>query len=134
MVNINDNRVLIIDKGGTITNFSKNNTSVSNCIKKFTGRNVFAVNTLSVLSLEGNVIFVNKDKGLIDTYLPKKLTDEQLYQLDLATMFMDGIKIMNIKKNAGSTTQQFLLESDISNRFSKEVIQSYFNDSKKKIK
>lgn len=75
----------------------------------------------------GNVIFYNANDGVVISYLPTCVTDEQLYQLDLFTSYMDDIVYMEAKKG----NEEFIFMDDITTKFSNEVIQSYFTKKKR---
>lgn len=67
--------------------------------------------------------------------MPEKISDEQLYQLDLLSAFcLDDVCYMEVLKHS-KNKEEFILYQPVNERFSKEVLQSYYQkDSSRKRK
>lgn len=79
-----------------------------------------------------SIIIYNISDDVIAIYLPDILSDEQLYQLELFNDFsLNNVKIIEATK-VNDQQEYFQLEDNIQERFSNEIIQSYYNKSSKK--
>ena len=133
MERISDNRIIILNKKGKFVNYPKKIGQMhQECIELFSKSQGYSYSSIDHIVNKGNAIFYNVENGLALAYMPKKLEDEQLYKLDLMTLFMDDINYMEVKKV--STSEEFILNNNVGEKFSTEVIQSYFKKSKIKTK
>ena len=73
-----------------------------------------------------NIMFYNAGNGMFLSFLPKKLTEEQYYSLDLFSLFMNDISYLEVKKE--NQKESFTITKDIGKTFSDVVIQSYFEE------
>ncbi len=91
---------------------------------------------------EGNIIFYNVGNNMAMIYLPSKLTEEQLYQLDYLENFLESTNYLAVGTfdENGEIVDDYTFDNpdydDVlgtpRNRFSNEVIQSYYKVRGKK--
>lgn len=74
-----------------------------------------------------NIIFYNAGNGMFLSFLPKKLTEEQYYSLDLFSLFMNDISYLEVRKEGQK--EDFIITKDIGKSFSDIIIQSYFEEN-----
>lgn len=77
---------------------------------------------------KNNIIFYNANNGIFLSFLPKEITDEQYFALDLLTLSMSDIKYMEARIE--NRKEDFILKENIGDEFSRKVIQSYFEKEK----
>lgn len=131
MKDIIEYKVVILDKKGSYGLYSKNRCmSNTECVTEYSKSHFGRSTTLQNFIKQGNIVFMNND-GFVDAYMPRQINDEQLYELDLLPLKMDGLKRMKVRKMG---EEEFILDDKIDERFSSEVIQSYFNNPKEKKK
>lgn len=127
MKDIIEYKVVILDKNGNYGLYSKNRCLSNNeCITDYTKSQFGRSTALPKFIKQGNIVLMNNN-GFVEAHMPKQLSDEQLYELDLLPLKMDGLVRMKIKK---IDEEEYVLTDKIDERFSKEVIQSYFNTPK----
>lgn len=125
MERISDNRIIILNREGEFINYPKKTGQMhQDCLDLFSKKQGYSYSTIDEIVNNGNAVFYNVENGYACAYLPKKLEDEQLYKLDLMTLFMDDIDYMEVKKVY--TDEDFILNNNVGDKFSTEVIQSYF--------
>lgn len=80
-----------------------------------------------IIKQTSSVIIKNLNGGEALAYLPNKITDNQLYELEILSTFgMRDIKYMEaIIYN--EDRQEFVLNGNVSIEFSNNVIQSYYD-------
>ena len=131
MKDIINYKVVILDKNGKYGLYSNERCLSSlECVAEYSKSHFGRSIPLNNFIKNGNIVFMN-NHCVVDAYMPKKISDEQLYELDLLSIKMDGIKRMKIKKIG---EEEFTIDDKIEDRFSSEVIQSYFNKPKEKKK
>lgn len=131
MKDIIEYKVILLDKKGNYGLYSKSRSmSNSECITEYTKTHFRRSMTLQSFVKNGHIAILN-NKDVIEAYMPNEISDEQLYELDLLPLKMNGIKRMVVKK---ANEEVFVLDDKIDERFSSEVIQSYFNKPKQKEK
>ncbi len=86
--------------------------------------------SIETINKNNDIIFYHANNGIILAYLPSSLTEEQYYALDLLTLYMDDIKYMEAR--IMGQKKDFLIQENIGENFSKEVIQFYFAKNKKR--
>ena len=127
---ITDKRLLIIDKDGDI--FSEDTTigkQHQEILDDFAKSKHYDYSNIDYVTKMGNVVFYNVNHNYFATYMPEKLTDEQLYQLEL--LDMSDIKDMEVRKFLPNNEHNdFSLEGNISKDFSEKIIQSYYGSKK----
>lgn len=124
-------KVVILDKNGKYGLYTNERCLSSiECITEYSRSHFGRSMSLQSFVKNGNIVFMN-NHCFVDAYMPKKISDEQLYELDLLSVKMSGIKRMKIQK---LEEEEFIIDDRIEERFSGEVIQSYFNKPKQKKK
>ena len=134
MVNLEDNRVLFLDVDGNWDCYSKNrHKSFKDCIEDYTKKKHIVISKKEFVIDRGNVIIYNLGNKHLDIYMPRSLTDEQAYQLDVFQTFsLDDIEYANVKKYNSTGIETFELVGDVGKQFSSKVIQSYYEKHKEK--
>lgn len=143
-----DSRLVIIDSDANVIEYPKFGMMHQDCLDDFVeeknkSRNANNDNNDKLKSSDrdylvskGNIIFYHSIEGMFGIFLPEKLTAEQLYQLDYIENWLDGVIYLHAIKGLGEKREEFLFDIDngdnIKERFSNEVIQSYYQKSKKR--
>ena len=125
-------RMVILDRDANIITYPSYGGMHHECLEDFANRHGYEYSEPSYLASQGNVIFYNVGNGMLGAYFPKKLTDEQLYQLDYLENWLDDSSYFNAVKGNGEETEEFLFEDNVKERFSNELIQSYYKKRKKR--
>lgn len=127
---ITDKRLLIIDSNGD--KYSEPiviGRQHQEIIDDYAKQKGYDYSNVEYVTKKGNVIFYNVNHNYFATYMPEKLTDEQLYQLEL--LDMSDIKDMEVRKFLPNNEHKdFSLEGSISKDFSEKIIQSYYGSKK----
>lgn len=130
---ITDNRVVVINKLGEITEYPYEvGKQHQECIDDYATKNNYEYSNIDYVVSKNNVVFYCVNEELVVTYLPKTLSDEQLELLDRLSLKMNDIAYMEVRKAKEKGHQDFILVDNIGRRFSDEVIQSYFESDKNK--
>lgn len=134
MNKITDTRIMIIDKEGVIHSYPNTiGIQHQDIIDEYARKKNYDYSNVEYVTMEGNSVFYNVGNNYAAAYLPPNLTDEQLYQLELLSENMDDIEYMEVRKfiieDDKLKYQEFTLEDQIGDRFSKEVIQSYYQNN-----
>lgn len=131
-----DSRLVIIDSDANVIEYPKFGIMHQDCLVDFAKKNKYEYSTEDYLVSKGNIIFYHSIEGMFGIFLPEKLTTEQLYQLDYIENWLDGVIYLHAIKGLGEEREEFLFDIDngdnIKERFSNEVIQSYYQKSKKR--
>lgn len=136
MIKLRENKLFIIEEDGYVITYSKEDEkSYRECLEEYGNRNELVIKTEENLVKKlGCIIIKNiNDKSLM-MHMPEKLSDDQIYQLDLfSSMSLDKVKVISGHKYK-EIPEQFLLTGDVSEQFSNEIIQSYFETNQQKEK
>ena len=146
--NIFDYRLVIIDDEGELVKYEKEfGVEHQDCIIDFAKKKeyTFANKGLFVrpedIVRNGNVLFYNTGNNMLLIYLPTKLTESQLYQLDYIENWMNKATYINAAKfdKEGQVTEEYTFDNlndeslgTPTERFSKEIIQSYYTPKKRR--
>lgn len=127
MKKITDYRVLIIDENGESFNFPINvGMQHQECLDEYSHMKQYEYSNVDHVISKNNAIFYNANNGIVVSFLPSRLTDEQLAVLDRMSLKMDDISYMEVRKKTEEGNIDFYLTENIGGRFSDEVLQSYF--------
>lgn len=132
MVSIDKNRLMILESNGSWVQYQKQvGLMHQDCLDDYALKHSIPTkNAESVVKGTNSIIFYNLNDETLVGYMPNEITDEQLYQLDLFTLDMDNVSYMEVKKLDKDKTH-FILDSNISDNFSNQVIQSYYTSKGK---
>ncbi len=129
MVSLKDNRVVILEENGHWVSYpSQVGFMHRDCIEDFADKKGLRYSDVdTVVKQTKSAIFEILNESTVVGFIPDSISDDQLYQLDaFALLGLDDVKYMEIKKLDKNKTE-FILDSDVADRFSTEVIQSYYN-------
>ena len=135
MKSLLDYRMLILDKNAKIVKYPKNMLMMhQDCLDNFAKNNGYNSSNRDYLVDEGNCLFYNADNGIYVSFLPEKLTNEQLYMLDYIENFFDNVEYLEVSKGVGKNKLEYSFDDRVRENFSNIVIQSYYKDNVKKRK
>jgi len=131
MKDILDYRLVVIDKDGSITKFSwEIGKGHQACLDDFAKENGYDYSSYDFLLAQGVCLFYNCGLNMVIVRLPFELNDHQLYSLDYIENFLDNVTYMEVAKGLGKEQQEFVFFENIKERFSGDVIQSFYDKSK----
>lgn len=134
MISIKENRVLILEDNGIWVKYPKKVGFMHrDCYEDYAcKKNLLDFSISNIVKKTHCVAISNLDDKTILGYFPNELTEEQLYQLDLlSTLSLDDVQYMEAKKY-NQDKDEFVLDSNVAERFSTELIQSYYQPKNKK--
>lgn len=142
MKNIFDYRMVILDDEAQIIFYTTDLGMHQDCLNDFAKRKNYQFSNIEDIVRKGNVIFYNAGSNMLVIYLPNKLTENQLYQLDYLENYIEGAIYIDAEKidENGKVVQQFhfnnIKKDNIlgtpRERFSNELIQSYYKKEKRR--
>lgn len=137
MVSLKENRMLILEKDGEWVDYLRVPGYLhEDCLRNYAKRKQLENNSIEhiIKKEQSAIIYIINEKTLLG-FLPAKITDEQMYQLDLfTTTCLNDVEYLEVKKY-NSEQEHFTYQDNIAEKFSNEVIQSYFkNKSNSKLK
>lgn len=134
MISIKENRVLILEDSGIWVKYPKEVGFMHrDCYEDYADKkNLLEASISNIVKKTHCVAINNLDDKTILCFFPNELTEEQLYQLELLSTFsLDDVQYMEAKKY-NKDNEEFVLDSNVAERFSTELIQSYYQSSNKK--
>lgn len=135
MIQVKENRLLILEENGDWISYKKEIARVhDDCMKDYCEKKgLNSLNIFTVIKNTNSVILYNISDDVIVVYLPSRLTDEQLYQLELlADIEFSEVSYLEARKlKDHHNIEDFCLSDNISYRFSEEIIQSYYGKNSK---
>lgn len=130
-----ESRMIILDVEGNIIEYSKFGMLHQDCLDDFVSNNKdkYDSSNRDYLVSQGNCLFYHSVNGMFACFLPEVLSSSQLYKLDYMLNFFDDITYCGVMKGNGSELFEFDVNNldDIKERFSNEVIQSYYKVRKR---
>lgn len=135
MRKLTDDGLIFIDKQGQITRYERTagiqHNDLLHQYQKI--KHYDEVDRTDIAKNKQEILFYIYNKDQAAAFLPKTLTDEQLYSLELLQDGMDSLQLLEVRKYKEQDYQDFILTGDdIADQFSNEVIQSYFTKSSKR--
>lgn len=125
-------RMVILDNVGELIKYSFDFGMHQSCLDDFANTKKYSYSSRDYIVGNGNGIFYNFGNQMVGVILPEKLNFEQLYSLDYIENWLYNVSYMEVVIFGKDKKEEFIFEEDIQNNFSKEVIQYYYNNIKKK--
>lgn len=131
VISIEEIRALILEKNGSWVPYRKKVGFMHQaCLEDYANKKrLLNASIDNIIKQESCIIIRNLDNVTIVCDMPEKLSDEQLYQLELLSTFsLDGVTYMEVAKHTKNKEQQFVLDNHVAEKFSSEVLQSYYSN------
>lgn len=128
--NILDYRLMILDKEANMVKYSFDFGMHQTCLDDFALKNWYEYSSEEFLVNAGNVIFKNAGLDILLVYLPEKLSEEQLYQMDYIHNWLGKVEMLEACKFTKNGTEFYQCDSNVSDYFSSHIIQSYYSNNK----
>ena len=124
MKNLLDYRLVILTNDNHIKTYNiELGVGHAECLERFADSYGYYFYRLDYLVSKGHSIFYNVGNNMSVAYLPVELDEDRLYTLDYLCNWLDKVDYMEVLKG---DDQCFILDDDVMNKFSNEVIQSYY--------
>lgn len=131
MKNILDYRLVILDKDANIVEYPIVGSGMhQDCLDDFARKNGYEYSNELYLVHNGNVIFKNAGNKIVTIDMPDDLSEEQLYQLDYLHNWFREVEWLEACKYTKSGKEFYQILTDVYERFSTEIIQSYYSAHK----
>lgn len=132
MKNILDYRMVILDKDANIIEYSTFFGMHQTCLDDFAKKGGYDYSRYDYLAMNGNVIFANVGLNILVVFLPNKLSDDQLYQMDYIHNWLGEVEMLEACKYLDCNVNHkisYQCTKNVSDYFSREIIQSYYSDN-----
>lgn len=129
MKKIAQNRLTILKADGTWGDYPiKIGENHQECIDKFCKKENYPYSNIETIVQNNNCVFYNINNGIVVVFLPKNITENQYFELDLASLYMNEITYMEARIQGKK--EDFIFNEQIGENFSTKVIQYYFEQKK----
>ncbi len=131
-INIEDYRVLILNKEGTWYKYrSEVGKMHQDCVFEFAKETNAKSSRMDDIVSDGNFLFLIVNKDMLALKAPSEMTDEQSMQLDFFSLSLKDVSYLEIEKRLDSSkTVSFLYDNYITEQFSNDFLQSYYQKGK----
>lgn len=130
---LTENRLIVVDKHGEVHPFlNETGRMHQECLNIFANKMGYSYSNINhIVEQENNTVFSNADNNMFVVNMPKQLKEAQLETLDRLALKMSGIDYMEVRKQGNGSNQDFVLEENIDDQFSRVVLQSYFEPTER---
>ena len=137
MKKITDYNLVVVDQEGEIYRYERLiEDRHQDCLVDYQKKKNYPTSDRVAIARDmGDALFYMYNQTQAAGFMPKEISDDQLYALEVLQMEMDDLRLLEIRKFRDNDYQDFCLTGDnIGEQFSTVVLQSYFEKENPKVR